>query len=60
MTNEEKAVVYGGGGMRDQEAQLQKGCDIIIGTPGRLVHFINKPDHLTLRRVRYVVIDEAE
>ncbi|KAJ4298547.1 hypothetical protein N0V88_003577 [Collariella sp. IMI 366227] len=53
-------VVYGGGGMRDQEAQLQKGCDIIIGTPGRLVHFINKPDHLTLRRVRYVVIDEAD
>ncbi|KAL2128862.1 hypothetical protein VTI74DRAFT_8549 [Chaetomium olivicolor] len=53
-------VVYGGGGIRDQEAQLQKGCDIIIGTPGRLVHFINKPDRLSLRRVRYVVIDEAD
>jgi len=53
-------VVYGGSTLRDQEMQLQKGCDVLIGTPGRLVDFINKPHILTLRRVRYMVIDEAD
>ncbi|KAK4145337.1 P-loop containing nucleoside triphosphate hydrolase protein [Dichotomopilus funicola] len=53
-------VVYGGGGFREQEEQLQKGCDVLIATPGRLIHFINNPQTLTLRRVRYMVIDEAD
>lgn len=53
-------VVYGGGAARDQEQQLQKGCDILIASPGRLIHFMNKPEVLTLRRVRYMVIDEAD
>jgi len=52
-------VVYGGGSVRDQEAQLQRGCDILVGTPGRLVHLMEKPNVLTLRRVRFIVIDEA-
>lgn len=54
------SVVYGGGTMRDQEGQLQKGCDLLVATPGRLLHFMNKPNVLTLRRVRYMVIDEAD
>jgi ATP-dependent RNA helicase DDX3X len=53
-------VVYGGGALKDQAQQLQKGCDVLIASPGRLIHFINKPDTLTLRRVRYMVIDEAD
>lgn len=53
-------VVYGGGSRRDQEAQLQKGCDILIASPGRLLDFMDRPHTLTLRRVRYMVIDEAD
>lgn len=53
-------VVYGGGTFRDQEKQLQRGCDVLIASPGRLIHFINSPEILTLRRVRYMVIDEAD
>lgn len=53
-------VVYGGAAIRDQEAQLQKGCDVLIATPGRLVDFMNRPNVLTLRRVRYMVVDEAD
>ena len=30
-------VVYGGGPLGEQIALLSKGCDILIGTPGRLV-----------------------
>ncbi|KAK4102079.1 DEAD-domain-containing protein [Parathielavia hyrcaniae] len=54
-------VVYGGYGTRnEQRAQLQKGCDILIGTIGRLKDFLGDPKILTFRRVRYMVIDEAD
>jgi ATP-dependent RNA helicase DDX3X len=53
-------VVYGGGPISEQIAQLAKGCDLLIGTPGRLVDFINRPHILTLRRLKYMVIDEAD
>lgn len=53
-------VVYGGGPIRDQIDQLSKGCDILIASPGRLLDFIDRPQVLTLRRLRYMVIDEAD
>lgn len=53
-------VVYGGGSMRDQMAQLQKGCDVLVACPGRLIHMMDNPEVLTFRRVRYMVIDEAD
>lgn len=53
-------VVYGGTPVRDQIALLGKGCDILVGTPGRLIDFINRPRVLTLRRLKYMVIDEAD
>ncbi|KAK4124996.1 DEAD-domain-containing protein [Parathielavia appendiculata] len=54
-------VVYGGNSTKkEQRTQLQKGCDVLIGTPGRLVDFLDDPSILTLRRVRYMVIDEAD
>ncbi|KAL4918629.1 P-loop containing nucleoside triphosphate hydrolase protein [Aspergillus aurantiobrunneus] len=53
-------VVYGGAPVRDQRYELQKGCDILIGTPGRLLDFMGKPHILSLRRVKYTIIDEAD
>lgn len=53
-------VVYGGLPMREQISLLEKGCDILIGTPGRLIDFIHRPIYLTLRRLKYIVIDEAD
>lgn len=53
-------VVYGGMPVREQVHLLSKGCDILIGTPGRLVDFIQRPNVLTLRRLKYMVIDEAD
>jgi ATP-dependent RNA helicase DDX3X len=32
----------------------------LIGTPGRLIDFINRPHILTLRRLKYMIIDEAD
>lgn len=53
-------VIYGGGPIRHQIDQLSLGCDILIASPGRLVDFIDRPLNLTLRRLKYMVIDEAD
>ncbi|OQE38631.1 hypothetical protein PENCOP_c008G08207 [Penicillium coprophilum] len=53
-------VVYGGAPTRLQREELQKGCDILIATPGRLIDFMEQTHVLSLRRVRYTVIDEAD
>lgn len=51
--------VYGG---QDVEAQLHKlksGCDLVIGTPGRLLDHIRR-ETLNLSRVKTLVLDEAD
>ncbi|KAJ5572701.1 Helicase C-terminal [Penicillium hetheringtonii] len=53
-------VVYGGAPVRYQRDELRKGCDILIGTAGRITDFMSQPNVLSLRRVRYTVIDEAD
>ncbi|KAJ5555042.1 DEAD/DEAH box RNA helicase [Penicillium sp. DV-2018c] len=53
-------VAYGGAPARLQREELQKGCDILIATPGRLLDFMAQTHILSLRRVRYTVIDEAD
>ncbi|KAI2615355.1 P-loop containing nucleoside triphosphate hydrolase protein [Hypoxylon sp. NC1633] len=53
-------VVYGGGPMRDQLQQLGKGCDLLVATPGRLLDVMERGHILSLCRLRYLVIDEAD
>lgn len=53
-------VAYGGGPSRDQQRELARGCDILVGTPGRLIDFMGRGKTLSLRRVKYTVIDEAD
>ncbi|KAL8796803.1 MAG: hypothetical protein Q9195_000886 [Heterodermia aff. obscurata] len=53
-------VVYGGAPAREQMDDLRKGCDILIGTPGRLIDFIDRGHLLSLLRVKYTIIDEAD
>jgi len=45
-------VAYGGAPTRDQRKELQKGCDILIATPGRLLDFMDQPHVLSLSRVK--------
>uniref|UniRef100_A0A4W6CDC2 RNA helicase n=1 Tax=Lates calcarifer TaxID=8187 RepID=A0A4W6CDC2_LATCA len=53
------ALILGGDRMDDQFAALHENPDIIIGTPGRLMHVI-KEMNLKLQSVEYVVFDEAD
>jgi ATP-dependent RNA helicase DDX3X len=48
-------VIYGGHPEEDQRNELRRGCDILISTPGRLCHFMLKPEVLSLARVRWVI-----
>ncbi|KAJ6111996.1 hypothetical protein N7523_008057 [Penicillium sp. IBT 18751x] len=53
-------VAYGGVPSRFQRDELRKGCDILIGTPGRIIDFMGQGHVLSLHRVKYTVIDEAD
>ncbi|KAF4548580.1 ATP-dependent RNA helicase DED1-like protein [Elsinoe fawcettii] len=51
---------YGGTPVKYNLQQLGKGCDILIGTPGRLMDIIEREGVVSLQRVRFTVIDEAD
>ncbi|XP_053340730.1 ATP-dependent RNA helicase DDX54 [Clarias gariepinus] len=53
------ALILGGDSMDDQFAALHENPDIIIGTPGRLMHVVMEMN-LKLHSVEYVVFDEAD
>ncbi|PSK34876.1 ATP-dependent RNA helicase DED1 [Elsinoe australis] len=51
---------YGGIAVKYNLQQLSKGCDILIGTPGRLMDMLERQHVLSLNRVKFTVIDEAD
>ncbi|XP_062867669.1 probable ATP-dependent RNA helicase DDX46 isoform X2 [Trichomycterus rosablanca] len=54
--------VYGGTGISEQIAELKRGAEIIVCTPGRMIDMLgaNSGRVTNLRRVTYVVVDEAD
>jgi ATP-dependent RNA helicase RhlE len=52
-------VLYGGSNMTSQANRLKAGVDIVVATSGRLLEHIGKKN-LTLERVHYLVLDEAD
>ncbi|KAI6185139.1 RNA helicase [Aphelenchoides fujianensis] len=59
------AFAHGQMDMRDSRELLQKGCDLLFCTAGRLYHYFceEEPERgamLSKDRVRFVVIDEAD
>jgi ATP-dependent RNA helicase RhlE len=52
-------LAYGGTSSGDQKRALAEGCDLVVGTPGRLLDFVNSA-WLSLRKLRYLVLDEAD
>lgn len=53
---------YGGAPIREQIAELKRGAEIIVCTPGRMIDLLaaNQGRVTNLRRVTYVVLDEAD
>ena len=52
-------VVYGGTSVRHQLDTLERGCHIVVGTPGRLLDFIER-GKISLSQVKFVILDEAD
>ena len=52
-------TVYGGRAYEPQIEALQKGVEVVVGTPGRLID-LAKQGHLDLSRAKTVVLDEAD
>ena len=52
-------VIYGGADARDQLRQIERGCDLLVATPGRLVDFIDR-GRLAMENIRFLVLDEAD
>ncbi|KAL2327819.1 hypothetical protein Fmac_021246 [Flemingia macrophylla] len=51
--------IYGGVPKGHQVRDLQKGVEIVIATPGRLIDMLES-NHTNLQRVTYLVLDEAD
>ena len=52
-------AVFGGAPIRDQQARLKQGGQIVVGTVGRVLDLISRHS-LMLHSCRYVVLDEAD
>ncbi len=51
--------IYGGTGYGDQIHSLRNGCQIVVGTPGRVIDHIKKGS-LDLSKIKTVILDEAD
>jgi ATP-dependent RNA helicase DDX23/PRP28 len=51
--------VVGGQDIEQQGFKLRKGCEIVIGTPGRIIDVLDKR-YTVLQQCNYIVLDEAD
>jgi ATP-dependent RNA helicase RhlE len=52
-------VIFGGVGSRPQINAVQRGIDIVVATPGRLLDLVSSR-HLSLGGVSFLILDEAD
>ena len=52
-------VVYGGADIGTQLRSIERGCDLLVATPGRLADMIER-GRISLANIKYLVLDEAD
>ena len=52
-------AVYGGASINEQAAQIKKGAQLIVATPGRMKDMIQRK-LIDISKVQYAVLDEAD
>ncbi|MDU4891234.1 MAG: DEAD/DEAH box helicase [Clostridium sp.] len=57
--NIKTSVIYGGVSQSIQVKELEKGMDVLVATPGRLLDLINQR-YVNLSNVKFLVLDEAD
>ena len=58
-TGQQAVIVTGGARYKHQITALQKGCDVLVATPGRLIDLLDKK-HTSLEKIQVLVLDEAD
>ena len=58
-TGQQAVIVTGGARYKHQITALQKGCDMLVATPGRLIDLLDKK-HTSLENIQVLVLDEAD
>ena len=58
-TGQQAVIVTGGARYKHQITALQKGCDVLVATPGRLIDLLEKK-HTSLKNIQVLVLDEAD
>ncbi len=58
-TGQQAVIVTGGACYKHQITALQKGCDVLVATPGRLIDLLDKK-HTSLENIQVLVLDEAD
>ncbi len=58
-TGQRAVIVMGGAKFDKQIKALDRGCDLLVATPGRLLDLMEH-DHVSLAQVQVLVLDEAD
>ena len=58
-TGQQAVIVTGGARYKHQITALQKGCDVLVATPGRLIDLLDKK-HTSIENIQVLVLDEAD
>jgi len=53
------ALAYGGTDYEKQRKKIESGCDILVGTPGRIIDYF-KQKVFSLNEIEVLVLDEAD
>jgi len=57
--NFKSVAVYGGASIQSQIKDLKNGCQVVVGTPGRVIDLINRKV-LKIKNISFLVLDEAD
>lgn len=52
-------VAYGGADIGSQIREIERGCDLLVATPGRLSDLLER-GKISLANIKYLVLDEAD
>ncbi len=58
-THQKCCVIFGGVSQKPQEEQLQRGADILVATPGRLLDMMNQK-LVDITQLKILILDEAD
>ncbi|WP_138477350.1 DEAD/DEAH box helicase [Dyadobacter bucti] len=58
-TSVKSTVIFGGVGQKPQTDAIQRGVDVLIATPGRLIDLINQ-GFIKLNQLEFFILDEAD